>query len=70
MAGQRERRFRRQVEKVLEPVVGDVATRLPLDHHGSLIVSRHSGAQQIELGLVADLPCKLCLAQRGVRLLE
>ena len=50
--------------------MGDLAVRPPLDHHGSLIVARDPGAEQIELRLVADLPGQLRLAQRGVRLLE
>jgi hypothetical protein len=60
----------RQVEDLAEPIIGQVAGRHPLDDHRPLVVAGDPGAEQIELGLVADVAGELRLAQRGVRLLQ
>ena len=61
--------FRRQVEEVPEPIVSDVPSRLPLDHHRPLIVPGYPGPQQIELRFAAGLEREAGLFERRVRLL-
>jgi hypothetical protein len=58
----------RQIHQLLEPEVRDLAIALPLNHDRALVCARHLGAQQLELGHVADVARELRLPQHVVRL--
>ena len=60
----------RQFEQLLEAQVRQVALGAPLDGDRPLVVARHAGPQQVELGCIADLPRELCLPQRALGLDE
>ena len=58
----------RQIEKLLEPQVGDLAIASSLNHERTLIVARHLRAQQLELRDVADVFRELSLLKDILRL--
>src|SRR5690606_26379770 len=66
--GEVERLVERKLEHLGKPEVGRFPCRARLDQLRTLVVSRYTRAQQVELGLRTHLVCKLCLAERAFRL--